>query len=122
MNKHIADKWLHNSGLNGQEVLRQAGPQQQQAGWCRKQEEGRAYPAVHDKLNALPLELLCGIYGNLAIIGTQDMVMGIHQPHSHNVLSRWRQSVNEYAARLHVKLQRLQHLQCHQHQNCSCKG
>lgn len=62
--------------------------QQQLAGWCREQEHRRAYPAVHDKLNALPLELLCGIDGDLAIIGAQDMVMGVHQPHSHNILQQ----------------------------------
>ena len=82
----------------------QAGfPVQQQAGYCGKQAEGRAYPAVHDELNTLPLELLCGIDGNLAIIGTKDMVMGVHQPHSHNVLPGWQQLVRERAARLHVK-------------------
>ena len=75
------------------------------ASWCREQEDGKAYPAVHDKLNALPLELLCGIDGNLAIIGAQDMVMGVHQPHSHNVLSRRQQRLGVYAERVHVKLQ-----------------
>lgn len=39
--------------------------------------------------------------------------MGIHQPHSHNVLPRWQQSVREHAARLHVKLQHAAGNICH---------
>jgi len=48
--------------------------------------EGQAYPAAHDQLNALPLKLLCCIYGNLTVVGAQHMVVRIHQPHSHNIL------------------------------------
>ena len=58
--------------------------------------EGTAYPAVHDKLNALSLELLCGVDGNLAVIGTQDMVVGVHQSHSHNVLSRLQHQLSKF--------------------------
>lgn len=57
-----------------------------QVAGCR--DEGRAYSAVHDQLNALPLELLCGIDGNLAIVGTQNMVVSVHQSHPHNILSK----------------------------------
>ena len=48
----------------------------------------RADPAPHDQLNALPLELLCGVDSNLAIIGAEHVIVSVHQSHPHDVLQR----------------------------------
>ena len=53
-----------------------------------------AYPAAHDQLDALPLKLLCGVYGNLTVVGAQYMVVGVNQPHPHYVLCQCTMSMH----------------------------